>query len=227
MPGNPPRDERVVPPRHGTRRVLADPEHEVSLAAYLRATHSIEDLIALYGRFSNGQSAFDTMLRRVVVQAAARRVGNGLHVAPGVDFRHLETMEFGDGVFVGEQASIHGRFDGTCQIGRSVWIGPHAFLDARALTIEDYVGIGPGVRVIGSEHVATPSSVPVMQTDLHIRPIRIGAGSDVGANVVVLPGVTIGAGAIVGAGAVVTRDVPDHSIVAGVPARVLRRRNQD
>ena len=63
-----------------------------------------------------------------------------------------------------------------------------------------------------------------MQTDLEIKPVRIGAWADIGTNAVILPGVTVGKGAIVGAGSVVTRDVPAFAIVAGSPARFLRWR---
>jgi acetyltransferase-like isoleucine patch superfamily enzyme len=106
-----------------------------------------------------------------------------------------------------------------------VWIGPQAFLDARSLVIEEYVGWGPGAKVLGSTHTGVPADVPVIQTDLEIKPVRIGAWSDIGVNAVILPGVTVGRGAIVGAGAVVTTDVEPGSIVAGVPARFIRRRD--
>jgi len=68
--------------------------------------------------------------------------------------------------------------------------------------------------------------VPVIKTDLVIKPVRVGAGADIGVNAVLLPGVHIGEGAIVGAGAVVTRDVPAYAIAAGVPARVMRSRRE-
>jgi len=71
-----------------------------------------------------------------------------------------------------------------------------------------------------------PLDVPVIQTDLEIEPVRICAWADIGVNAVVLPGVTIGRGAIVGAGSVVTADVEPFSIVAGVPARLVRRRDE-
>ena len=64
----------------------------------------------------------------------------------------------------------------------------------------------------------------IIQTDLVIKPVRVGKWADIGVNAVLLPGVTVGQGAIVGAGAVVTGDVPDYAIVAGVPARLLRSR---
>jgi acetyltransferase-like isoleucine patch superfamily enzyme len=90
--------------------------------------------------------------------------------------------------------------------------------------IEEYVGWGPGAKVLGSTHTGVPADVPIIQTDLTIKPVRIGAWADIGVNAVILPGVTIGKGAIVGAGAVVTTDVEPFTIVAGVPAKFLRRR---
>jgi acetyltransferase-like isoleucine patch superfamily enzyme len=109
-------------------------------------------------------------------------------------------------------------------IGAHSWIGPQSYLDARDLEMGEYVGWGPGAKVLGSTHTGVPVDRPIIETDLRIRPVRIGAWADIGVNAVVLPGRTVGKGAIVGAGAVVTRDVPAFAIVAGVPARFLRWR---
>ena len=108
-----------------------------------------------------------------------------------------------------------GRFDGTCRIGNHVWIGPQAYFDARDLVLEDYVGWGPGAKVLGSTHTAEPIEVPIITTGLVIQPVRVRLGADIGMNSSILPGVQIGAHSIVGAGSVVTHDVPDYAIVAG------------
>jgi acetyltransferase-like isoleucine patch superfamily enzyme len=217
-------DTRQVEAVHGRREVRPDPPYERDLVEHLRSSEGRDGLLALYGRFVQGETPFDAMMRRVLWRALARRAGQGLRVERGAQFKHIETIEIGDGVFVGEQVMIQGRFDGTCTIGDHVWLGPQSYLDARALVIEEYVGWGPGARVLGSEHGGQPLDVPVIQTDLLIKPVHIGAWADIGVNAVILPGVTIGKGAIIGAGSVVTADIPPMTVAAGAPARVIRQR---
>ncbi len=215
---------RRVVATFGRKNVDRDPDWVLGFATSLRETHTPQDLLSLFARFRGGEAPFDILMRRVIVRALCRRVGHALEIGPEVVFKHPETMEFGDAVFIGANAMIQGRFDGTCRIGNHVWIGPHAFFDARNLVIEDFVGWGPGAKILGSTHVGEPVDVPIIMTELVIKPVVIGYGADIGTNATVLPGVRVGAHAIVGAGAVVTEDVPDYAVVAGVPARVLRSR---
>jgi acetyltransferase-like isoleucine patch superfamily enzyme len=217
-------DARRVQAVHGRQALAPDPVHERELVQHLRSAETRDALQALYGRFVQGETAFDGMMRRVLWRALARRAGEGLRVERGAQFKHIETFEIGSGVFIGEQAFIQGRFDGTCVIGDHAWLGPQSYFDARALIIEEYVGWAPGARVLGSEHTAMPVDVPVIQTDLEVKQVRIGAWADIGVNAVILPGVAIGKGAIIGAGAVVTEDVPPMAVAAGVPAKVMRYR---
>jgi acetyltransferase-like isoleucine patch superfamily enzyme len=218
------KEERTVRAVHGIQERRPDPDFEVELADHLRATHDRTRLVELYARFAHGEGDFDALMRRAIWRAACRRFGHGVRIGPGVGFKHIETFEIGHGAFIGAQSYIQGRFDGTCRIGEMVWIGPQSYLDARDLVLEDHVGWGPGAKVLGSEHTGLPADVPIIQTDLQVKPVVVRRGADIGTSAVLLPGVTVGEGAIVGAGAVVTRDVPAYAIVTGVPARFQRWR---
>jgi acetyltransferase-like isoleucine patch superfamily enzyme len=215
---------RVVKAVHGSRKTPSA-DCVTPLAAWLRANYGYQELIELYGRFISGPGRFDTLMREAIWRAAARQAGDGLKVGTGAAFMHLDRFTIGSHVFIGAQSMLQGRFDGTCVIGDHVWIGPQAYMDARDLVIEEYVGWGPGAKILGSTHTGVPLDVPIIQTDLRIAPVRIEAWADVGTGAVILPGVTVGRGSIIGAGAVVTRDVPPFSIAAGVPAKVIGRRS--
>jgi galactoside O-acetyltransferase len=215
---------RIVPAVHSRKPVQPDPLHEIGLAEWLRATYGAATLVEAYARFATGDGPLDQLMRRCFWRAGAKRCGHGLQVGAGAGFKHLETFDIGDKVFIGAQAYIQGRFDGTTVIGNHVWIGPQAYFDARDIVLEDYVGWGPGAKVLGSAHTGVPADVPIVQTDLEIKPVRICAWADIGTNATILPGVTVGRGAMVGAGAVVTSDVPPFAVVAGVPARFLKWR---
>lgn len=217
---------RTVKAVHGLKKTAPDPQHELDLAANFREHMSREQLLDAFKRYGQGSSHIDMIMRRVCFRALAKSLGSGLSVGSNVGLVNPETFEIGERVFIGDQAIIQGRFDGRCVIGNGVWIGPQSYFDARDLVIGDQVGWGPGAKVLGSEHTGAPSDVPLIQTDLIIAPVRIGAWADIGMNAIILPGVTIGRGAIVGAGAVVTRDVPDFAKVVGVPARIVGLRSE-
>lgn len=227
MMDQPEHPSRIVKAVHGLQQTAPDPEFEIGLAGYLRDQYGRDGLTELYARFASGDGKVNALMRRAIWRALAKRFGHGVRIESGSGFKHPETFEIGDGVFIGSQTFIQGRFDGTCVIGDGVWIGPQSYFDARALVIEEHVGWGPGAKILGSTHVGIPLEVPILQTDLEIKPVVIGAWADIGTNAVVLPGVTIGKGSIVGAGAVVAQDVPPFAVVAGVPARFLRWRRED
>jgi acetyltransferase-like isoleucine patch superfamily enzyme len=93
------------------------------------------------------------------------------------------------------------------------------------IRIGDRVRIGHDVSLLTVDHQVGPDYMRSGKTKC--GPIEIGDGAWLASRVVVLPGVRIGAGAIVAAGSVVTRDVPDHTLVVGVPARVARNLNAE
>ncbi|MES2064607.1 MAG: DapH/DapD/GlmU-related protein [Bacteroidota bacterium] len=110
-------------------------------------------------------------------------------------------------------------FGENINLGKNVFIN-HActFMDRGGITLEDNVLIGPKVNLITTGHPLSPAER--MATISH--PIRIKKGAWIGANATILPGVTIGEYAVVAAGAVVSKDVPDHTIVGGVPAKIIK-----
>jgi acetyltransferase-like isoleucine patch superfamily enzyme len=215
---------RTVPAVFGSKKVVPDPAWEWDFAAHLKQTHTTLELLALYSRYRDEDGPFESQLRRVIFRAMCRTAGHALQIGSGVVVKHPETMELGDAVFIGAQSMIQGRFDGTCRIGNHVWIGPQSYFDARNLILEDYVGWGPGAKVLGSSHTGDPIDVPIIATELSIKPVVIGYGADIGTNATILPGVHVGAHSMVGAGAVVNVDVPEYAVAAGVPARVIRHR---
>lgn len=114
---------------------------------------------------------------------------------------------------------FHTNYGGAIQLGKNVFIN-HAcsFLDLGGITIEDDVMIGPRVNLTSENH---PVEVSNRKT-LIGQPIVIKRNAWIGAAATILPGVTIGENAVVAAGAVVTKDVPPNTVVAGVPAKIIK-----
>ena len=212
---------------HGVREVTPDPPEEIEQSEELRRTRSPEELLEVYSRVLFRDSHQGAHERRVLLRAMCRSFGNGVRVGLGVLVLHPGTFEIGDAVFLGNQTYLQGRHDGHCVIGAHTWIGPQSYFDCRDMELGEHVGWGPGAKVLGSEHTGEPADVPIIQTDLVIKPVRVGKWADIGTGAVLLPGVTVGEGAIIGAGAVVTQDVPAYAVAAGVPARVLRFRGPE
>lgn len=105
-------------------------------------------------------------------------------------------------------------------IGKNVFINHDcSFLDLGGITIEDDVLIGPKVSLITENHPIDPSQ----RKSLDLQSIRIKRNAWIGAASTILPGVTVGENAIVAAGSVVTKDVPDNVVVAGVPAKMIKK----
>jgi acetyltransferase-like isoleucine patch superfamily enzyme len=109
------------------------------------------------------------------------------------------------------------------RIDENVYIGPRCHLGH--VHLERDVLLGAGVHVPSGPHThGTDPTLPIHDQPGALRVVRIGAGSWIGSNAVVLA--DVGRHTIVGAGAVVTRPLPDRVIAAGVPARVVKRRDE-
>jgi len=109
-------------------------------------------------------------------------------------------------------------------IGCHVKVSSHTFI-CEGVKIEDGVFIGHNVSFINDKYPRSANLAGLLQTDAdwQVVPTLVKKGASIGTGATILCGVTIGENAIVGAGSVVTHDVPDNAVVAGNPARVLRK----
>lgn len=132
-------------------------------------------------------------------------LGAGATIAPNVSIRNGERIVIGAGTKVGERAYLWaGDGSGRIEIGEHCRIGPEVFI-----TASDY-GLQP--------------DQPIAYQERNERDVTIGSDVWLGARVFVGAGVTLGDGCVVSAGSVVARSLPPGSIAVGVPARIVRRR---
>jgi maltose O-acetyltransferase len=147
-----------------------------------------------------GDDVAGRLVRRGVVRIAGAEIPRSTHLLGGTYFSRAGNLNTGE----------------RCLINRGCYLDLHA-----PITLGDDVVIGHGTSIITSRHFLGPATRRAGSVEG--LPVLVGSGAWLGANVTVLPGVTIGPGAVVAAGAVVNSDVPANAVVAGVPARVIRR----
>lgn len=145
-----------------------------------------------------------------------------IHHGASIDASCGGRIEFGHHVIINRYAYVQG--GGGVRFGNHVEINNFCVIDGTGgVDIGDGTLIGPGVRIISYQH-RIEGHYPVRDQGSDAKAIVIGRNVWIGANAVILAGNCIGEGAVVGAGAVVTHDVPAWSVVAGVPARIIKFR---
>lgn len=141
-------------------------------------------------------------LRNLFLKTAGIKIGKKSYIHMGTRFYYPLGISIGDGTIIGD----------------------HSFLDGRApLKIGNHVSIASQVLIYNSEHdINSEDFKPIEES------VEIGDYVFIGPRAIILPGVKIGNGAVVAAGAVVTKNVGEHEIVGGVPAKVIgERKNKD
>lgn len=152
----------------------------------------------------------EAYLRSHTVIYAGNVIGNGFQTGNKVNIR--ECNHIGDHVSVGTLSVIEHHVE----IGNNVRIHSQAFIPEFSV-LEDNAWLGPNVVLTNAKYPLSHGAKESLQGP------RIKRGAKIGANATILPGVVIGAHALVGAGAVVVKDVPDGTVVAGNPARIIRQ----
>jgi len=138
------------------------------------------------------------------------------------DFVNLYGCTIGDDTKVGTFVEIQKN----ATIGKNCKISSHTFI-CEGVHIEDYVFVGHNVTFINDKIPKSVNEDGSMQSEKDWKVIEtfIKKGSSIGSSATIMCGVTVGENAIVGAGAVVTKDVPPNSVVAGVPAKIIKSIN--
>ncbi len=171
-------------------------------------------------------------LRQWIYRLLLGRMGRRSLVQIGVEIAGARNVRIGQFTLIDRYCLLVAS-EGWIEIGQRCHLAPHVLvLGHGGVTIGDYVGIGAGAKIYsisewpgGGKRLCGPM-VPAEHRGLRRAPVRLEQDSFLGAGAVVLPGVTVGQGAVVGANSVVARDVPPWTIVMGVPAMPIGRRDQ-
>ena len=174
-----------------------------------------------------------------VGKGASVRYAKYLHVGKDFiveDYAEVNCMAYkkiiiGDRVTIGKFALVRptnsygGSIGEGLKIGNNSSIGPYAYIGCSGMIeIGDNVMMSPRVSIYAENHVFDSTDVTIKEQGVKREFVKIEDDCWIAANSVILAGVTIGKGSIIAAGSVVTHDVPPYSIVAGVPAKVIKSR---
>ena len=137
-------------------------------------------------------------------------------------------IELGNSVIIRPSTRVYaGNSQSLVSFGDSTEIGEHSTISSNnRIIFENNVLTGPHVFVADHNHAYENPHVPVSKQGVRCNPtdeVIIGEGSWLGTNVVVVGNVHIGKHCVIGANSVVTKDIPDYSVAAGIPAKVIKR----
>lgn len=161
--------------------------------------------------------------------------GNDLIVEDYAEINCLSRQKIicGNRVSIGKFAIIRpsnsygGEIGEGLRIGNNSNIGPYSYIGCSGyIEIGDNVMISPRVSIYAENHVFDSIDITMKEQGVKKQFVKIEDDCWIAANSIILAGVTIGKGSVVAAGSVVTSDIPPFSVVAGVPAKIIKQRGQ-
>ncbi|KAH7139639.1 galactoside O-acetyltransferase [Dactylonectria estremocensis] len=171
-------------------------------------------------------NASDTLDRRALVEMWKNIVDNTSDLPPPAATLEQEEAQLQDWPFV--ESPLRADYGYNIKIGARVFINFNStWIDTCTITVGARTLIGPNCSFFTGVHPLDGAVRDGMRGPESGKPIVVGEDCWFGGNCIVLPGVTIGRGVTVGAGSVVTKDVPDRVVVAGNPARIIRRLDEE
>lgn len=140
-------------------------------------------------------------LKSFLMRKRGAIVGKNIKILPGVWIDRYNNIFFGDNISLARNVIIVG---------------------AGGVKLGDDVMVGYNTVILSVDHVLPETKLESIRfSGGRLKPVKIGNGVWIGANVVIRPGITVGKGSVIGAGSVVVKDVDDYTIVAGVPAKII------
>ena len=198
---------------------------------FVRIAMLIRGLFCKLGFKHSGKIAF--IGKRVKIRAKKHiECGSGLTIEDGCFINAMckNGVKIGDNFSLGRNSIIEctgviRELGESLEIGNNVGIAADAFISVRGrVKIGSSTIFGPGVKLFSENHIFSDRNTPIYLQGASRQGIEIGEDCWIGANAIVLDGVKIGKGCVVAAGAVVNKDVPDYTIVGGVPAKEIAQR---
>ncbi|WP_149303786.1 sugar O-acetyltransferase [Pareuzebyella sediminis] len=179
----------------------------------------------IFERLKSGEAVrFNDPQYRKIFKASARTIQRSKKLNAATDITEIrkllsDIIEYQIDNSTTIFTPFHTNFGRFIRLGKEVFINHDCtFLDLGGITIEDEVLIGPKVKLITESHPLKPSE----RKSLIVKPILIKKNVWIGAGATILPGVTVGVNSVVAANALVSKDVPENTVVAGIPAKVVK-----
>jgi len=219
-----------------------------------RKNYYIDPSLSSIDLFKEISSRFIQAIRGLLIKPFFKKAEGILFLGKNVKIRYKSKIKLGRSIIIGDNVEInalskHGIIIGNnvsilkntiieCTgvirnlgegiiIGDNVGIAQNCFIQVRGeICIGNNVIFGPNVSIFSENHIYSDLNLPISVQGETRKGVKIQDGVWIGTRAVILDGVTVGQNSIIAAGAIVNKDVPPYSIVGGVPAKVIKYRNQ-